>query len=255
MNKRILIVFCSLFLVALAATAAFVTVSRNKSSVTNSEDEITVSEEKDELTETSAIEESETADEIISNFGEVGQTYTLHSRQYKNDEQHEENALSLGFNGDMEVTVNEINLLEYSEDDDETMSEWSSYSEEFEKPYVLEAKITLKNISAEKTTGQRYLFDTSVFRVGAYQDLIPENEQDTENYYSAFETYASYSVYFDPHADEGTSKFTLSKGETQDYTVRFLISEEFLKQKKPYLAFSGGDSCRFGIMIPDSLLK
>ncbi len=239
---------------ALAATVAFVTVARNKNDVTNTENEIIESEENDELTETSVIEKSETADEIISSFGEVGKTYTLHSRQYKNDEQHEEDALSLGFNGDMEVTVNELNLIEYSEADDETMSDWSSYSEEFEKSYVLEAKLTLKNVSAEKTSGQRYLFDTAIFRLGAYQDLIPENEQDVENYYSVFERFASYSVYIDPYADEGTSKFTLSKGETQDYTLRFLISEEFLEQKRPFLAFSGGDSCRFGIMIPDSLL-
>ena len=252
MSKKIILMFSAIFIALIAFSLIFfLTVN----STTSKDDTLQEEIEDNQIENVSEIVDFEEADEIISSFGEVGKTYTLHSRQYKNDEQHEENALSLGFNGDMEVTVNEINLLEYSEDDDETMSEWSSYSEEFEKPYVLEAKITLKNISAEKTTGQRYLFDTSVFRVGAYQDLIPENEQDTENYYSVFETYASYSVYFDPHADEGTSKFTLSKGETQDYTVRFLISEEFLEQTKPYLAFSGGDSCRFGIMIPDSLLK
>ena len=252
MSKKIILMFIAIFIALIAFSLIFfLTVN----STTSKDDTLQEKIEDNQIENVSEIVDFEEADEIISSFGEVGKTYTLHSRQYKNDEQHEEDALSLGFNGDMKVTVNEINLLEYSEDDDETMSEWSSYSEEFEKPYVLEAKITIKNISAEKTTGQRYLFDTSVFRVGAYQDLIPENEQDTENYYSVFETYASYLVYFDPHADEGTSKFTLSKGETQDFTIRFLVSEEFLKQKSPFLAFSAGDTYRFGIMIPDSLLK
>ena len=252
MSKKIILMFSAIFIALIAFSLIFfLTVN----STTSKDDTLQEKIEDNQIENVSEIVDFEEADEIISSFGEVGKTYTLHSRQYKNDEQHEEDALSLGFNGDMEVTVNEINLLEYSEDDYETMSDWSSYSEEFEKPYVLEAKITIKNISAEKTTGQRYLFDISVFRVGAYQDLIPENEQDTENYYSVFETYASYLVYFDPHADEGTSKFTLSKGETQDFTIRFLVSEEFLKQKSPFLAFSAGETYRFGIMIPDSLLK
>ena len=252
MSKKIILLFSAIFIALIVFSLIFfLTVN----STTSKDDTLQEEIEDKQIENVSEIVGFEEADEMISNFGEVGKTYTLHSRLYKNDEQHEENALSLGFNGDMEVTVNEINLLEYSEDDDETMSEWSSYLEEFEESYVLEAKITLKNVNAEQKTGQRYLFDTSVFKIGAYQDLIPENEQDTENYYSVFETYASYSVYFDPHADEGTSKFTLSKGETQDYTIRFLVSKEFLEQKSPFFAFSAGDTYRFRIMIPDSLLK
>lgn len=251
MNKKTIMLFSAIFIALSAFSITFFLLSGKENSEIASEE---TSEPSQEISQTT-VKQSDTADETVSSFAEVGQKLTLHSRQYSQGEQQEVNSIFLGFNGDMEITVNDVKINDFSENDEAIIDSWLDYSAQFQDPCILEFNVTLSNIDAAKLNGQSYLFDSSIFKLGAYEDLIPENINNTENYYSVSSRYSSYDFYINPHSENTFSTFELNKGDTEQFTIKFLIDRSYLSLKNPFLAISSSNNYKYGVLLPDTIVS
>lgn len=186
-------------------------------------------------------------------FGHIGEEYRLHSRYYQQGEARLEDAPNLGWDGDLLLTVHSARLLEYSvqEDGDRVASVWAnSYAAIFSEPKILRLEITLKNENAEHKTGVRYQFNASMFRLAAYEDLIPDNWQDAENYIPVSDRYTAPESQFSLHSDtDDYWSFQLEPGESVDFTLSFLIDAAYLEQDEPFLAISPSRQIQYGVAL------
>lgn len=251
MNKKTIMLFSAIFIALSAFSITFFLLSE----ITDTESFQEEASDSSLESSQTIIEQSDKADEVISSFSEVGEELTLHSRQYNQGEQQEANSVFLGFDGDMKITVNSVKVEDFSADDNSIIDSWVDYSAEFQDPCILEFDITLSNTDAAKLSGQSYLFDSSIFKLGAYEDLIPENINNIENYYSVSSRYSSYDLYINPHSENTFSTFELNKGETQNFVIKYLIDRSYLKLKQPFLAISSSNDYRYGILLPDTLVS
>lgn len=268
MNKKVLAVVSVVFAVLLAATAGYVLWSRNEpkalpnssagsSQVLSSAPEQTVSSMPP--VSPSAFSDSLSspeADALLATFGTVGKDYTLHSRYYRQGEAKIEEAPSLGWDGDLILRVNSAQIQSFAPEgsDIDRAESWNeqlkAYS--FSSPCVLKLDMTLKNESAENKNGVRYLFYASMFRLAAYEDLIPENWQNSESYSSVGERFGIYESSFDKHAEgDDYYSFSLEPGETMDFTLQYLIDREYLNQQSPFLAVSPSRQIECGVLLSD----
>lgn len=274
MNKSIktgLICICVLIVILVVASVAFilskdsniVEVSETKSSANleNVSSEIEDSIAENENSVSSSEEEilsDSGADATIATFANVGETYTIHGhmrQQGVEDTNSDEISDSL-FEGDMEVCINEVNLLDISELNDENyqrFEEQDAFSE-ISEPTILEVKLTLTNIDAERSSGVKYDFNSSIFKLGGYKDLIPENYNDSENYYFIRSEYCYSEYAIEPHG-EGNAyyHFELEAGESKDYTIYYLIDRSYLDIQDPFLAIASGVQIKFGVLLGDNI--
>ena len=71
-----------------------------------------------------------------------------------------------------------------------------------------------------------------MFVLSAYEDLLPENQNNPEGYTTVGNYYSAYETYFDPHGPgDDYWSFELQPGETQNFTIEFLIDRVYLSQK------------------------
>ena len=113
-------------------------------------------------------------------------------------------------------------------------------------------ELSLKNIDAENKNGVKYKFDANMFVLSAYEDLIPENQNNAEGYTTVGNYYSAYETYFDPHGPgDDYWSFELQPGETQNFTIEFLIDRVYLSQKDPFLAITPGREIFYGVMLRD----
>lgn len=261
MNKKLLIAVLVVFAVLLAATVGYAFWNRNEpeSLPSSSSPEQPVSSlpllSSSVSSHSSSLSSSE-ADTLLATFGTVGQDYTLHSRYYQQGEAREEEAPSLGWDGDLVLRVNSAQIQSFTpEDSDIDRAEsWTKLLGDyaFSDPCVLKLDMTLKNESAENKNGVRYQFSTSMFRLSAYEDLIPENWQDGESYYHVGERYGLYEFSFDKHGkNDDYYSFSLEPGETMDFTLQYLIDREYLNQQSPFLAVSLSRQIECGVLLGD----
>lgn len=62
----------------------------------------------------------------------------------------------------------------------------------------------------------------------------------------------AYETYFDPHGPgDDYWSFELQPGETQNFTIEFLIDRVYLSQKDPFLAITPGREIFYGVMLRD----
>ena len=215
----------------------------------------TESEPQESKPETTSSEiGSPEADALIQTFAEIGEPYTLHSRYYNQGEAKTDDAPGLGWDGDLELCVSDAEIKEYSESNIkyDNKSLWEFYASEFDDPCILHMELSLKNIDAENKNGVKYKFDANMFVLSAYEDLLPENQNNPEGYTNVGNYYSAYETYFDPHGPgDDYWSFELQPGETQNFTIEFLIDRVYLSQKDPFLAITPGREIFYGVMLRD----
>ena len=82
--------------------------------------------------------------------------------------------------------------------------------------------------------------------------LLPENQNNPEGYTTVGNYYSAYETYFDPHGPgDDYWSFELQPGETQNFTIEFLIDRVYLSQKDPFLAITPGREIFYGVMLRD----
>lgn len=194
------------------------------------------------------------ADALIKTFAEIGEPYTLHSRYYNQGEAKTDDAPGLGWDGDLELCVSDAEIKEYSESNIkyDNKSLWEFYASEFDDPCILHVELSLKNVDAENKNGVKYKFNANMFVLSAYEDLLPENQNNPEGYTTVGNYYSAYETYFDPHGPgDDYWSFELQPGETQNFTIEFLIDRVYLSQKDPFLAITPGREIFYGVMLRD----
>lgn len=193
------------------------------------------------------------ADALLSALGSMGESYTLHSRDYEQGEAREEEAPDLGWDGDMTVLVKSAQLLPFDEniqyEEGDPRSGWSSCAGEFRDPCVLRLVIQLENINARNRNGVQYRFTAFMFQLSAYEDLLPQNWLD-ENYIKIAQRYAVMESYFDKSSDtKDYWGFELRPGESMDFTLEFLVDRSYLEQQSPLLAVSLSRKTEVGVLL------
>lgn len=270
MKKTNLIVV--LVLILLVTVSTFLMINKNKNTDSNTDTETsTVDEANQDNTEesysntTAETEISESsvdgesfatsaeADETIAKFGKIGEAYTLTSHRYLQGEVREDDSVSLGWEGNLELCVNSAEVFDYSESllgDDTQKDLFVQVVSEFKSPKILQVNFTLTNIDAANKSGIQYEFNTSIFKFGSYNDLIPENYENYGNYLCSGEIYVCTDFISDPHG-EGDDYYTfeLKPGETTNFTLTYLIDEEYLKQKDIFFGISANSQFKYGIML------
>lgn len=253
-------------LIVLVAVSSFVMIKKNTTS--NSSNVISeVSDDTSEVEKSSVYSSEESivsefsaststsaeADETLKTFGKIGDNYILKSRRYLQGEVVEEDTVSLGWDGSLEICVKNAEILDFSEDliDDEAkkdqMVNMASY---FENSKILRVSFSLKNIDAANKAGVQHQFDLSLFKLGSYIDLIPENYNDPENYIYSGNAYAGVDFIADPHGEgQDYYNFELKPGETKDFTLTYIVDKEYLELKDIFLGISANTRFNYGIMF------
>lgn len=275
-SKVALISIVCLVIILVGATLAFVSFNKSNketSSVTE-QSETSVQESSDfEASNSSSREESSAttetsqdstsssseedvsdadADKKISTFGKMGEAYTLHGHfNNQGEDISSDEATDAFFEGDMNVTVNEAKVLDYSDDyfvSNEIVIEQKS---QFKNPKVLQVNLTLENISAYQMSEVQYEFNASIFQLGIYKDLIPTDTHSLD-YVKPSLYFTGPEFTFEPHGEDTSYyHFELNQGESKDFTFYFLIDEEYLNQKDPFLAISSSNDVKFGVLLTD----
>ena len=275
MNKKAIICTVAILILLVGASVIYFIMDRsseaeteNSSSMSAAEPESsnspletsseapTESEPKESASETTSSEiSSPEADALIRTFAEIGEPYTLHSRYYNQGEAKTEDAPWLGWDGDLELCVSDAEIKEYEESDIKYNSDssiWARYASDFEDPCILHVELSLKNVDAENKNGVKYKFNANMFVLSAYEDLLPENQNNPEGYTTVGNYYSAYETYFDPHGPgDDYWSFELQPGETQNFTIEFLIDRVYLSQKDPFLAITPGREILYGVMLRD----
>lgn len=275
MNKKAIICTVAILILLVGASVIYFIMDRsseaeteNSSSMSNIEPESSNSqsampsdsqaenESQESASETTSSEvNSPEADALIRTFAEIGEPYTLHSRYYNQGEAKTEDAPWLGWDGDLELCITDAIVKEYEESDIKYNSDssiWARYASDFEDPCILHVELSLKNVDAENKNGVKYKFNANMFVLSAYEDLLPENQNNPEGYTTVGNYYSAYETYFDPHGPgDDYWSFELQPGETQNFTIEFLIDRVYLSQKDPFLAITPGREIFYGVMLRD----
>lgn len=279
MNKKtskvaIVAIIC-LILVLVGATFAFISFNKSgketgsnteqnetsvqESSVSeNSESPVEESSATSETSQSSSSSSSEEdvsdadADNKISTFGKMGEAYTLHGHfSNQGEDISSEEITDNFFEGDMNVTVTGAKVLDYSDDYFSSNENTAEQKSQFNNPKVMQINLTLENISAHQMSDVQYDFYANIFSLGIYNDLIPADTSSID--------YVKPSLYFtgtefayEPHGDDTSYyHFELNPGESKDFTFYFMIDEEYLNKKDPFLAISSATIPNFGVLLTD----
>ena len=215
MNKKAIIYTVAILILLVGASVIYFTMDRsseteteNSSSMSAAEPESSNSqsampsdsqaenESQESKSETTSSEiSSPEADALIRTFAEIGEPYTLHSRYYNQGEAKTEDAPWLGWDGDLELCITDAIVKEYEESDIKYNSDssiWARYASDFEDPCILHVELSLKNVDAENKNGVKYKFNANMFVLSAYEDLLPENQNNPEGYTTVGNYYSAY---------------------------------------------------------------
>lgn len=207
MNKKAIICTVAILILLVGASVIYFIMDRsseaeteNSSSMSNIEPESSNSqsampsdsqaenESQESASETTSSEvNSPEADALIKTFAEIGEPYTLHSRYYNQGEAKTDDAPGLGWDGDLELCITDAIVKEYEESDIKYNSDssiWARYASDFEDPCILHVELSLKNVDAENKNGVKYKFNANMFVLSAYEDLLPENQNNPEGVYN-----------------------------------------------------------------------
>lgn len=268
MNKKLIGTIIIIIFLIIASVLYFNIKSKSNTDTTNADsaenlkysnntiDENATSENSSSsnTTPSDSIDSSE-ADETLSNFGEVGKAYTLHSRSYKQGDVRDNSAPSLGWDGDLELFVSKAEAYEFTEDLYEQYPKLADYATEVNNPYVVHVELSLKNIDAANKNGVKYEFYSNMFRLSAYYDLILhtfETYEEQESYMSISDMYVFSEFSVEPHgSDEDYFVFQLEEGETKEFTLDYLVNGDYFSQKDIFLGVSLSSTYNYGILLTD----
>lgn len=274
MNKSIktgLICICVLIVILVGASATFVAVKNsskaevvetekfaNSENVSSKIEDFIAENENSASSNEGEVLSNSDADATIATFANIGETYTIHGHKCQQgfEDTNSDEISDSFFEGDIEVCVNEVNLLDCSELDEENyqrFEEQNAFSE-INDPMILQVKLTLTNVDAENSSGVKYDFNSSIFKLGGYKDLIPENYNDSENYYFIRGEYCYSEYAIEPHG-EGNAyyHFELKAGGSKDYTIYYLIDRSYLDIQDPFLAIASGVQIKFGVLFGNNI--
>lgn len=220
------------------------TAEETSSTTETSEDSTSLSSEED-------VSDAD-ADKKISTFGKMGEAYTLHGHfNNQGEDVSSDEVTDAFFEGDMNVTVNEAKVLDYSDEYFSSNEFVTEQKSQFNNPKVLQINLTLENISAYQQSEVQYEFYANIFQLGIYKDLIPSDTHSLE-YVKPSLYYFGTEFTFEPHGEDTSYyHFELNQGESKEFTFYFLIDEEYLNQKDPFLAISSSNDINFGVLLND----
>lgn len=186
-------------------------------------------------------------------FSKVGDPLTIRSRTYDLDEVHEEQVPSLGWNGDLQLTVNEAKLVTYNPDDGNPWHEqFSAYSESmlFEEPAVLLLDISLTNIDASQNFGVKYDFHPK-FQLAS--EMLYSEEFDLDpGLFDPILEFVNNEPYFSAHAS-GDDYYTLSlpEGECAEFECAYFVDSTVFNNTVLYLCPTSGSarSAYYGVEL------
>lgn len=186
-------------------------------------------------------------------FSKVGDPLIIRSRTYDLDEVHEEQVPSLGWNGDLQLIVNEAKLVSYNPDDGNPWHEkFAAYSEsmQFEKPAVLLLDISLTNIDASQNFGVKYDFHPK-FQL-ASEMLYSEEFDSDPGLFDPILEFVNNEPYFSAHAS-GDDYYTLSlpEGECVEFECAYFVDSTVFNNAVVYLCPTSGSarSAYYGIEL------
>lgn len=268
-TKTAVICVCILLVVLIGASIAFFTISKSENGETTTE---TMSEEiasSEVQTESSTVENDisddvfsgenyvneETsdadADAKIATFGKMGESYTIHGKIYEQGEEKPEDEISDSlFDGDMEICVNEVNVYDFSQDLLDSRFDWTIFNDSLNNdPAILKVNFTLTNVDAQNRGGVAYEFYANIFKLGCYDDLIPDNYNNNDYY--PFENYCASEFVLEPSGDgDAYYHFELNPGESKDFTITYMIDRQYLSVKDPFLAITlSSRQTQFGVLL------
>ena len=260
MNKKLLVATIALLIILVLSSVMYFTLKANHKDAETVDATVETSEttteepETDDGSSSNQSTVSTKADSTLASFANINEPITLYSRVFKQGETRDNNAPSLGWDENLEMCVTNAEILEYDETDDyDGMKEiWANQLSDHENPVVLKINLSLKNIDAENRYGVKYEFSSSMFRLGAYEDLIPDNYNNYETYVPVGEHLSVFESAISPHADGSDYyKFELEAGETKEFTLRFLIDGSYLSQKGIFLGVTANRVFDYGVLLTD----
>ena len=258
MNKKTLISAVSVIVILAGVTFVYFTYFRPESGKIINEPAISEQnyEEDSQPSSTSSgntsVESDPSVDKLLSAFGTIGEQYTLHSQHYQQGDVVSGDFPDLGWNGTMILTVNSAKISEYSSEVDKA-EPWDKVVSQMNDPCILTLNLSLVNKDAEQAFGVKYQFSALLFQLGAYQDLLPENMANPE-YMPVGQTHAMYESFFDKHGDgDQYYQFSITEGESMDFTIKYLIERSFLEQKDPFMYISPGGVISLGVHLNEIL--
>lgn len=268
-TKTAVICVSILLVVLIGASIAFFTISKSENGETTTEtrsEEIASSEVQ---TESSTVENDisddvssegdyvnkETsdadADAKIATFAKMGENYTIHGKIYEQGEEKPEDEISDSlFDGDMEICVNEVNVYDFSQDLLDSRFDWTIFNDSLNNdPAILKVNFTLTNVDAQNRSGVAYEFYANMFKLGCYDDLIPDNCNNNDYY--PFENYCASEFVLEPSGDgDAYYHFELNPGESKDFTITYMIDRQYLSVKDPFLAITlNSRQTQFGVLL------
>ena len=92
-----------------------------------------------------------------------------------------------------------------------------------------------------------------MFVLSAYEDLLPENQNNPEGYTTVGNYYSAYETYFDPHGPgDDYWSFELQPGETQKFHNRVFDRPRIFIAKRSVLSHHPpAEKSFYGVMLRD----
>lgn len=192
--------------------------------------------------ERTALDDFEIKEGVV--FAKIGEPLTVRSRTYDVHEVHEEQVPSLGWNGDLQLTVTKAELAAYDPNDGMPWHEkFSAHAEfmQFAEPVVLVLHISLSNIDASQNFGVTYDFHPK-YQLTSEMFFSKEFESDPGRIDPILE-FINNEFYFSAHAS-GDDYYTLSlpKGESTEFECAYLVDKAVFGKEMLYLSPTAGSS-------------
>lgn len=272
MNKKSLVISILIILILAVGSFVFFNYSETNNSSETSEtlnsstiDEVTEDSEdassstKDSTNEvpTENTSKSEEADETLESFVQIGETLPLYSHHNSQGETRDNFTPYLGWEGTINLCVNSVTVKDYDPTDENLDTDkWELYINESGFSKVIHIELSLTSVDAENSYDVAYDFSSSMFQLGSYDDLIPENYHDSENYTPTGNKFACSEFILNPQGDENNYyHFSLEPGETKVFTLDYLVNDEFLSQESKFLGISLSREFKYGVLLDNMQIE
>jgi hypothetical protein len=256
MKKQYIVLAATAIAVLAIATFAYYNFSHLKNVVSQTESDSDMQSGIDELSnksnssEASIKAEDADTEKFLSNFGKIGEPYSMKSHYYKQSDIVNKDIPYLGWNGEIKITIHSATVSAFTDKiNTDNYKTWKEYLSEMNDPCILTLDITFENINAEQNSGIRYEFNATMFQLGAYQDMLSDNVNKSD-YITTGEQYSCPEIDFDKHGDgDNYYKFTIKRNNKINFTLKYLVSHDYFQQKEPFIYFGSRRNIVAGIRL------